>query len=277
MKQYPWFLFATIILMTSCKANVPSDIDSSISQEVSSKTDSSKEDISYSAYADDIVFYDDYNDGTCRADGSFIDPEIKEIKVPDTSMSGKKVTAVSSFDHLENLEKICLPKTVETIEDSAFLYDYSLKEINLPDSLMHICRFAFGDCTELKEINLPSSLETIEDSAFESCTSIEEVNIPEKIRKLPDYLFSSCSNLKKVNLPDELESIGIDTFGFTDIQNIFIPKSVTRLSAAAFRNDYGKMLNIYVEADSHPKTWELKSNDERCHFIYNARRSDFPE
>lgn len=234
---------------------------------------SGEEEVSYIHYADDITFYDRGN-GNCHASGTFVDPDIRSITVPETSLSGKKVTSIGSFDHLNHLEKVVLPKTLKEISYNTFLEDGLLRNILLPDGLTTISEFAFSGCKSLFDVHLPDSFTTFGMSAFSECTGIESISIPGSVKVLPNSLFLRCSSLRDVYLSEGIESIEKASFSMTGLERIFIPKSVKRISSGAFSDYPNKKITIYVEAEFHPTSWELEADDGRYTFIYGVKRSD---
>lgn len=106
---------------------------------------------------------------------------------------------------------------VRTISAWAFSGDENLKKVTIPNTIDSIGGFAFDDCKSLKKVNLPRALKSIEHllgkkayfgpSCFARCTSLEEIVIPENVLVLPEYIFHDCLSLKKVTLPSSLSKI----------------------------------------------------------------------
>lgn len=89
------------------------------------------------------------------------------------------ITATNMLDRGCNTSTI--PKTVTSINRSAFEGCTGLTSIELPASLTSIDVYAFNGCTGLTSIELPASLKSIESSAFSNCTNIQ--NVVSHIRK----------------------------------------------------------------------------------------------
>jgi hypothetical protein len=106
---------------------------------------------------------------------------------------------------------------VRTISSWAFSGDENLKKVTIPNTIDSIGGFAFDNCKSLKKVNLPRALKSIEHllgkkayfgpSCFSRCTSLEEIVIPENVLVLPEYIFHDCLSLKKVTLPSSLSKI----------------------------------------------------------------------
>lgn len=88
----------------------------------------------------------------------------------ELDISGIAVTSIpsSAFSNKWGLEKIVLPKKLETIGNSAF------------------------SGTGIKEIELPESLTTLDSHAFQNCTSLVSIKIPDKITKISYGTFLFC-------------------------------------------------------------------------------------
>lgn len=134
----------------------------------------------------------------------------------ELDISGMAVTSIpsSAFSNKWGLEKIVLPKKLETIGNSAF------------------------SGTGIKEIELPESLTTLDSHAFQNCTSLVSIKIPDKITKISYGTFSNCSNLQSVSFPSTLTLIEERAFYETDLSEIDIPGSVENIKENAFcRNE----------------------------------------
>lgn len=134
----------------------------------------------------------------------------------ELDISGMAVTSIpsSAFSNKWGLEKIVLPKKLETIGNSAF------------------------SGTGIKEIELSESLTTLDSHAFQNCTSLVSIKIPDKITKISYGTFSNCSNLQSVSFPSTLTLIEERAFYETDLSEIDIPGSVENINENAFcRNE----------------------------------------
>lgn len=134
----------------------------------------------------------------------------------ELDISGMAVTSIpsSAFSNKWGLEKIVLPKKLETIGNSAF------------------------SGTGIKEIELSESLTTLDSHAFQNCTSLVSIKIPDKITKISYGTFEGCSNLQSVSFPSTLTLIEERAFYETDLSEIDIPGSVENIKENAFcRNE----------------------------------------
>ena len=78
--------------------------------------------------------------------------------------------------------------------------------------------------------------ENINNAAFWEIDSIKNINIGENVSYIGDYAFVSCENLNKISFAEnsQLTTIGIYTFGGTNLQEVNIPEGVTKIEMAGF-------------------------------------------
>ena len=157
---------------------------------------------------------------------------IKEIVLPD-SLTTIGISAFAS----SNIEKINIPKNVETIEMSAFYYCQNLSSLTFEKNskLKRIGDGAFQYNTSLEEITIPKSVTTIEDSAF-SRSGLQKVVFEKgsQLEAIPDYAFELCHDLESVVMPENIISIGNCAFQENKFKTITIPKTVKYTVNGAF-------------------------------------------
>lgn len=109
-------------------------------------------------------------------------------------------------------------------------WNKQIEEINIPEGveIIHSCAFAFSHT--LKTIRLPSSLKSIRSNAFFSMKSLIHLYIPAGVRELPAQMLAYSNNGQlEVSLPEGLEVISEDAFFGTQIKELRIPASVTKI------------------------------------------------
>ena len=115
-------------------------------------------------------------------------------------------------DNMENISSITIPRSVKTIEESAF----------------------YG-CSGLSKINIPNNVTTIEARAFQGCSSVDSLWIGDGITSIPHHTFCNCYSLDFADL-NKVESIGEYAFQSSGLKEITIPNSVTNIDKMAFYN-----------------------------------------
>lgn len=141
------------------------------------------------------VGYDQYNKPAIPIEtkGEIFIP--KSVVIPDGQCLQVRWISRGSFQGCQNITKIHLPYTIESISDLAFQGCKSLREITLSDSLQVIYPQAFSGCNAIRRIVCPSSNPprtyyegTFEESLFNTTTIVVPATSADKYRK--DNLFS---------------------------------------------------------------------------------------
>jgi len=109
-----------------------------------------------------------------------------------------------------------------------------LNKVILPDSISSIEESAFEGCNNLDELTL-GNLNTIGVNAFSGCVSLTSVTIPNTLSSVADGAFYGCSSLSSVSLGSSVGTIGSSAFrGCTNLKTISIPSSVSYIQPHAF-------------------------------------------
>jgi len=192
------------------------------------------------------------------------------------------VTSVGNrtFANASNLKEITLAGTVATIGSYAFYNCDSLESVELPEGLTKINEQTFGDCSSLKNVYIPASVTAIGNNVFYSCNCLEKINvastntkycsvdgilysksmtnlivypackpdtefeIPINVVTLGAYTFSGNKHLSKVIISKGVKSVVYGAFlNCSNLSTVIIPKTVTKIEGAAFKNSGLK--NIY--------------------------------
>ena len=155
------------------------------------------------------------------------------------------------------------PKDNNAIPQRKYYKQKSLTSYEIEDTVSSIGRLAFAE-SGLKEIEIPENVTSIEYGAFMGCAALEDVTIPETVSSIGTKAFEGTPWLKDwlngegeekflivgdgillayrgndehVTIPDNVKQIGPEAFkGHTEIVDVDIPESVTKICAEAFRN-----------------------------------------
>ncbi|MDE7202638.1 MAG: leucine-rich repeat domain-containing protein, partial [Lachnospiraceae bacterium] len=162
--------------------------------------------------------------------------EITKIVLPETIQS----IGAGAFDRMQALREIHLPKGVKEIGFSAFSGCSSLKRITIPDNIEKISESTFFRAA-LEEIVIPGKVHEIEKMAFVQCNALKRITIPENVKKIGEHAFSQCTKLEMLCICEGVEEIGEDAFGgCISLKTLTIPGTVKRVKKDAFH--YCKML-----------------------------------
>ncbi len=175
-----------------------------------------------------------------------------EVTIP-THIDGKLVQEINEYAFAYNpiLKKVDISDNVFRIMESAFYHCENLKEVKLSRQLWGIDTCAFASCTSLKEIFLPASLEELGLSVFQGSTALEAFHSEsEIIYDVDGVLFKRNGGInRKTNvlkfyppakaaeiycIPDGTEAVDGSAFRkASNVKNIIVPNSVTRIYSAA--------------------------------------------
>ncbi|MBR5892788.1 MAG: leucine-rich repeat domain-containing protein [Bacteroidaceae bacterium] len=98
--------------------------------------------------------------------------------------------------------------------------------------------WAFSRCTGLTEITFPSNhYISIREYAFNECTNLNSITLPDGVEYIGQYAFNGCTNLNSIALPDGVEYIGQYAFNECNLNEFFVPASVTSFWASALDNN----------------------------------------
>ena len=124
----------------------------------------------------------------------------------------------------KNDSTFVVPKSVRTIDVSAFRECRNLEEIIIPDNVTSIGRWAFEECKKLKRIVLPPKLKELGQLAFRGCSSLSEVVLSSKLESIEYSSFGGCDSLHSIYIPESIRSID-NAFGLSIREYIVSPRN----------------------------------------------------
>ncbi len=180
------------------------------------------------------------------------------------------------FAWLDNLEKITLPESLETIGANAFRFCPSLKEIYIPKNVSKIGKnaiesdikitvdpenphliydnsnYSFFNKDKTKLIYtsscinyiVPDGVEIIGDRAFNE-NRHSFIFLPDSVTTIGRSAFRLCE-ITALDLPESLTEIGQYAFECSSLETIKIPAGVKKISAFAFSCNY-YLENVIIE------------------------------
>ena len=111
-----------------------------------------------------------------------------------------------------NLKEVIFPEDSKLTELAwgAFEKNTGLERINLPKSLQTIGNNAFCKCTSLKYVTFAEDSTITEikgNNVFSGCSALEEIILPNSLVTVGSSFLSACSKLKKIVLGANLETL----------------------------------------------------------------------
>lgn len=214
--------------------------------------------------------YEVLRDGTASITEYF--GSATEVVIPET-IDGYVVTYISGFGFYktEDIRKVIIPKSVDSISEYAFSGCTKLEAINvdrnnsvycdedgvlfnkdkttlvkypaarsadtyiIPNSVTKIGKWAFEDGNVIERIAMTNSVEIIDYCAFVDCSSLIEINLPNSIKTIESRAFDGCSSLKSIAIPNSVKGIQDEVFAHcSSLSSITIPDSVKGIGNFAF-------------------------------------------
>lgn len=192
---------------------------------------------------------------------------VTDIIIPET-LGGYAVKALGdrcfyddSLSIGDGAESVLIPKTVESIAPSAFIYA-DIKRIIVNEENPFFASDLSGvlfnkDMTELLHTgcafdagsyHVPSTVVAIANSAFHSCVFVEEYYIPSSVESIGSQAFWENQSLKQIHFSEGLKSIADNCFVWCNqLSSIKIPSTVTSISYGAFTELDGLQEVIFSE------------------------------
>ena len=209
-------------------------------------------------------------EGVCSY--AFINCEsLKNIYFAD----GVTTIGTKAFKACANLESVNLPNTLEISGNDAFSLCFNLNKVNyrgtvdewamidffsetsnpvyfssclyLNDVLLEnaiikeaskIRNYTFINCDSLKTVVIGGNVEEIW-TAFKGCESLTSVEIQESVTAIYGKAFIYCTALVDVQITEDGEEFGLSGemfLGCSALEEIMLPKRVTRIGNATFKN-----------------------------------------
>lgn len=143
---------------------------------------------------------------------------------------------------------------VVAVDSKAFRECTDLTSVVISEGVRFLYDYAFQQCTNLKSVTIPSTLEETEFyHTFYFCKGLENIVVADNhptlesrgnaiIRKESLELIFGC---KSTVIPDDVTGIAPYAFYYTDIREVKIPNSVTRIGDRAF-TACDSLVSLYV-------------------------------
>lgn len=146
-----------------------------------------------------------------------------EVIIPDM-VDGKKVTSIgSSAFYYCKMKAVTIPEGVTKISQEAFSCCKQLEQVIFPKSIVSIESSAFSSCIKLRTVTIPEGITEIPRGAFSSCWRLEQVVFPESVVSIGRSAFERCTSLRAVAFPSALKTIRDRAFLYTSLEQVEIP------------------------------------------------------
>ncbi len=150
-----------------------------------------------------------------------------------TVSSSVQIIEACCFEN-SGIETLAIAYGVEEIYSDAFLNCTNLKEVSLPDSITKMDGYIFANCSALEEINWPVSINTIPVGTFASATALREFTIPSTVKVIEPYAFG-WSGIESIVIPETVTYVDHSAFcGSLELKEVTINASFSTLNKQTF-------------------------------------------
>lgn len=114
-----------------------------------------------------------------------------------------KTIGNNAFEDCYKLTSVLIPKNLESIGSSAFIYCKLLEKVDFryAANLKTIGSSAFKGNAIKGIVRMPDGLTKVENSVFQACQNITSVEFPDGLISIGSLSFSECSNLTAITMP----------------------------------------------------------------------------
>ncbi|MDY4742675.1 MAG: fibronectin type III domain-containing protein [Lachnospira sp.] len=137
---------------------------------------------------------------------------------------------------------------------------YDVKSAVIEEGITGVFYGLFLDCKNLEKVYFPSTLECLDYGTFTNCNSVKEVHVADlanflNLRKNSDYyltngrpaLYVGDALVKELVIPEGVPEIR-QLSGYSSIEKVVIPQSVTKIHLGAFDECF-KLKEVVIEGN----------------------------
>ena len=181
--------------------------------------------------------------------------EQTEIYIPE-EIGGYTVTAIGSNAMIDRtyqyeddmIQKLHIPKTVSSINESAFSYA-DLAAFAVDEESPYYTNDSYGVlfnkdrtslvkapcCLQTTSYTVPENVTELESRAFEFAFNLQHLYLPDTLTAFGQQAFYEMQNLQSIVLPDGITSIGQNDFAYCiSLASVSLPSSLRTIASSAF-------------------------------------------
>ena len=209
------------------------------------------------------------------------------IEIGEEAFAGSTGDTYRDANYSNNVQKLVIPDSVESIGNDAFRFCRSLKSVTLGKGVTSIGGGAFFDCYFLETITIHNKVQGIGNSAFGECDNLKKINYMgslnewlsieglknimyngshgkklyinnelvknielKNIAEIQPYAFANCGSLESVTIGADVRIIGEYAFRYCDN----LKKVIFNDPAGWYGSDGNRLTRFTVTDLSEPKT-----------------------
>lgn len=195
-------------------------------------------------------------------------------------------------------EKMGFGSTIQSINESEFEGNTSIKEVWIAPQIQHIVNKAFAGCTSLEKIHFQGEIPVINDGAFEGCTALKNLNVDaytigvdafkdcssletarfgEHIWWLRVGAFENCKKLRSVLMGITMKKIDDGAFaGCTGIEEFTVPNDFKNRMFGLVSESAPKWKQVYLlSTEFYPMPKNCTPNGKSTLYVPDAFLAQF--
>ena len=167
-------------------------------------------------------------------------------------------------------EKMGFSSQIQSINESEFEGNKSLKEVWIAPQIKHIVNKAFAGCTSLEKVHFQSDIPVINDGAFEGCTALQ--NLLVDVYTIGVDAFKNCTSLETARFGEHIWWIRVGAFeNCKKLKSVLMGITMQKIEDGAFAgctgieefsipNDFkNRMFGLIPSADKWKKVYLLST------------------
>ena len=145
--------------------------------------------------------------------------KVVDVTLPKETADGRDIVGVGkeAFKAVLSVKSVTIPNTYVYVADYAFYGCDELAKVSMSDSVETIGKGAFQNCPKLAELTLSKGIKTVSVDAFNGCEKITAVDLS-ACETLEKGAFFGCTALTDVTLSDKLTYVS--AYAFTGADNV---------------------------------------------------------
>lgn len=190
------------------------------------------------------------------------------------------------------VKKIVVGDGVSRIWRAAFAGMENLESVEVGDGVTEIGEYAFAGCPKLKNVKIGDGVQTLPHHIFGQDGALETVSLGKSVREVGDYAFMDCLSLKNITVHKEntylkihkkglyradgkklyaypvgsggnpvimegTETVSPMVFAYSRMTEIYIPASLTALSAGMFNGCTNLRQLVFADSSQCTRTEEV--------------------
>lgn len=130
-------------------------------------------------------------------------------------------------------EKMGFGSHIQSVNDSEFKDNTSLREVWIAPQIKHIVNNAFSGCTSLEKVHFQGEVAVINDHAFEGCSALKDLRVD--VYTIGVDAFKGCTSLETARFGEHIWWIRVGAFeGCRKLRSVLMGITMQKIEDGAF-------------------------------------------